>query len=134
MRQGKIRNNVFWGGVIGLFGGVVISVFATAVLILKGFPDELPVIEIYVTYLGGGLSAGLIIGILCPWIRSRSAATIASMIAVLPITIGFLILISGPIQSWGEAEVFSLVFCSIFFAIFVGKIAWEQITFDANAL
>lgn len=124
-----LRENLLWGARWGLFLAVVYCVFALLVLMLKGFPDG-PTQAVLGIYLAGGLIGGIILGILRGWIRTQLRAMAVGVIIIVPVVIGFLYLMSGPISSWGDAEVFSLIITSLSIGLMGGKVFWEQSRFD----
>lgn len=128
----SLRNNLIWGAGWGVFLGVLYCFFALFVLMLKGFPNG-PVLAVLGIYLGGGLFGGVIVGVLRPWIRTQVRAMAVGVVICMPIGVGFLYLMDGPISSWGEAQVFSLIVGSLFLGLMGGKIFWDQSQFDPNA-
>lgn len=57
----------------------------------------------------------------------------AGVVIVAPVVVGFLYLMAGPISSWGEAQVFSLIVSSLILGLMGGKIFWAQSQFDPYA-
>ena len=127
--SGGLLQDLVWGAGWGLFVGVVYCAFAAIVLLLKGWPDG-PVLRVFSIYVGGGLLGGALLGVLRSWVRTEVRAMLLGVIIAVPIGAAFLLLMSGPFSNWGEAEIASLGFGSLFLGVTGGKVLWQQTRFD----
>lgn len=118
-----LRHNILWGARWGLFLGGVYGLFALFVLMIRGFPEG-PTQAVLAIYIGGGILGGAILGMLRSWIRTQGRAMAAGVVIVVPVVVGFLYLMDGPISSWGEVQVFSLIVSSLILGLMGGKIFW----------
>lgn len=121
-----------WGAGWGLFGGVIYMLFAAVVVVgIKGGMSDAPAGVTWLTLLGiypvAGIAAGLITGLLRPWLKTRRKSMVVGMVAAFLPTMGFLRLAEGPIFDWGGAEWFGAIAGAILLGGMAAYIWWGQL-------
>lgn len=127
MSTRSFKHDLTWGTTRGLFGGVVYCAFASVVLLFKGWPSELPTASIYAAYLLGGLSGGVILGALRPYANSPRGAVWVGTLVAIPVVIAFVLLIRGPLPTWGKHEVALTIMCSVILGAMGGRMIWNSV-------
>lgn len=125
-----------WGAGWGLLGGLVYLVFAAAVLLLRGGGEDAPVSIplLLAAYPVAGVVAGVVVGLFRPALRTRGGAMRVGAAAALPVCIGFVGLMRGPVSSWTGAEWFGAIGGAVLLGVMGGSILWGQLYgFDPDA-
>ena len=124
-----VLRNLTWGSLWGLFLGGLYSLAGSAVYVLKGSsaadPGGVSLADIVSTYLLGGMAGGAIVGLLRPLTRWRTGAAVVGVVALTPVCMGFLYLMSGPIRNWAGAEIFALFVTAVPVGSYGGYQMWE---------
>lgn len=125
----SIYNDLRWGTKWGLLAGVVYSGLGALVYTVKGNDPSDPVgvsLGVLVTtYILGGITGGGLLGLLRPLTVTRRGSSLVGVVASIPVCMGFLLLISGPVFGWGGAEIFSLVFTAVALGGYGGYTFWD---------
>ena len=127
----RIAHNIRWGLIVGLFFGVFFSIIAT-VLVALGSGRRSAGTETYslpallALYLGSGIIAGLMFGIMRPLARWRAGAILIGLICALVVGIAVGILIDGLPSSWDDASWFTLVLWTIVWGVLLGNSFWKH--------
>ena len=133
----KLWANLWWGAGWGLFVGIIYSVFAAGILLLKGgfssAPRGVTPLALLVFYLLSGVAGGLIVGLFRPWLRRRSCSTAVGILATFPASVGVLRMIAGPIVHWRGAEWFGAVGTSFLLGGYFGYSYWDLQHYDPMA-
>lgn len=129
--------NLWWGAGWGLFAGVIYSVFAAGVVLLKGgfdsAPEGITPIGLLLFYLFGGIAGGLIVGLFRPLLKKRSGSTAVGVLALIPASMGALRMIAGPVGRWGGAEWFGVIGTAALLGGYFGYSYWDLQHDDPNA-
>jgi hypothetical protein len=118
-----------WGLKWGMWFAVFFSAIAIVMTIvtqgevLKRQNISLPAsIGIYVF---GGLSGGVILGLLRPLTRKRLGATVVGILVLTPVTVVLGIMMFGPIGRWDENMLLTIILLPIILGGVGGYSYWE---------
>jgi hypothetical protein len=118
-----------WGIGWGLFAACFYSLVALGIYAFQGSrPFESKDITLGSTvavYIVGGLLGGTVVGLLRPLGKRRAGAMLLGVIAMIPVSIGFVFILFGPISRWGGGELFGVLFTAVFLGGYGGWEFWE---------
>lgn len=119
--------NLKFGVAWGMFVGVVLALFAGAVVILRGgLPESAPpVATLLAIYPLGGILGGALIGVLRPWLTTRERVFVIAPLALFPTVAAMLILSDGLPTRWDGATWFAAITTSIVLGIIGGRQLWK---------
>jgi hypothetical protein len=110
---------------------VIYTVFAAGILLLRGgTPERVGAIALLGLYLMGGIVGGLIVGLFRPWLKYRACSTAVGILALIPMSLGALRLMAGPIAGWGGAEWFAVFGTATLLGGYFGYDYWDLQHFD----
>lgn len=78
------------------------------------------------TYFFGGITAGLVVGILRPLTRWRSGAIFVGIIAAFFVFLGIGVASSGLPSRWRSGDWFAMTVLPVFFGAFAGNKFWKD--------
>jgi hypothetical protein len=127
--RSTVWRDLRWGIGWGLFAGVFYSLVAFAIYAFQGSrPFESKGITLGSTlmvYIVGGLIGGTVVGLLRPLAKQRAGAMIVGVITMIPVSIGFVFILFGPMSRWGGGELFGVLFTAVFLGGYGGWEFWE---------
>lgn len=123
--------NLTWGIKWGLFGGSVVAVIASVILLLKGGVDlGVNPVLVVLAYPVAGLLAGVLAGILRPLLTSRrSSSLLGAMIGIPTISVLMPLVIGSP-SDWDIGEVIGVMITGGLLGGIAGFKWWELADFD----
>jgi hypothetical protein len=125
--SGTITQNVVWGLRWSLKFVVAYSLIAGSVFIFSGPSDgPLSFPQILLMYLGLGVVAGIVIGLLRPLFRTRMGATVAGMIVGAAVYIGGGISVAGIQVMHEPGPVIALLLAALLVGGLSGSKWWKQ--------
>jgi hypothetical protein len=127
--HGSFFKDIRWGIGWGLFAACFYALVALVIYAFQGSrPFESKGITLASTvavYIVGGLIGGTIVGLLRPLTKRRAGAMLLGVIAMIPVSIGFVFILFGPISRWGGGELFGVLFTAVFLGGYGGWEFWE---------
>jgi len=91
--------NLRWGIRFGVTFAVFYCVFGVVIYLTRGpgpfEANEVSLVGVLLAYLGGGIAAGALVGLLRPLLRWRLGALVVGIMATFIVGIGFRSIISG---------------------------------------
>jgi len=115
------REDLAWGVRNGMLIGGLYSLFVLILYSVDG-PRRFDKINVALPaliglYLGGGFTAGLVLGAFRSSLRSRTTAYAVSLLAAIPVAIGTTVLVTRNGTHWTSKEWFVATFMSVFIAV-----------------
>ena len=130
-RYMKRIDDIRWGVSKGLIMGGLYSLFGALLYILDG-PGRFDRAGINIgilclAYLGGGIGAGLILGLLRDALGDRVTATFVSVLAALPVSFGMTLLTRAkPLEDWGDREIIIVVGSAVLIGCLGMAVLWKD--------
>jgi hypothetical protein len=125
-----VREDMMWGVKLGLFFAFFYMIVAVALYLTSGpqrfHAHGVGLTEVVFLYLGGGVVAGAVVGILRRFIRGRASAMVVGVVATIPIVFGASFLISGPIAQWTADEWIALPISAVVLGAGGGSLLWSM--------
>jgi len=124
----KLRDDILFGVFWSMLVAVALSVCVLGVYVVSGgqaFSGErTPLRWVIATYLGGGLSSGVLIGILRPITEHAWGAALTGFVCAAPLFMGILYLM-------GSFDWVGAIVCSAIVGPIVGYNFWKMFASDA---
>jgi hypothetical protein len=131
-----IGRNLLWGVTAGLFFAACYTLYVTVLLALHGSAPFAAVNSTYArvvsSYVGTGIAAGAIVGLLRPLLRWRAGAVAVGIIAAFAVFAGFALADQGGFTRWHRETWLTCVICAVFFGPVVGLIRWTRTRVTSN--
>jgi hypothetical protein len=123
----------------GIFWGLAFAVVLTVVLVLLHALRRSALFEAHNTtfggvvavYFGGGLTGGVVLGLLRPLTRWRSGAAMVGVLAAMPVGVAVRVLRFG-LAPWGPKDTIALVVFAVALGGSVGWIYWGMFRSDMD--
>lgn len=117
--RGVIKDLIWgcaWGAVLGVaYAGVGVGIVVlTWPAAIKSSWSQVPLIGL--AYLGSGVLAGAVVGLLRPWVRTSLGAGIVGFLSAIP-AVTLALLTSNKFAAWSGAETFSVLVTSIILGV-----------------
>jgi hypothetical protein len=91
--RAAVTDNVRWGAGLGLIFGAIYSVIALGIYATRGSrpfaTNGVSLLALIAAYFGGGLAAGVVIGLFRPLLRWRLGAMVVGFIGAIPVGAAF---------------------------------------------
>ena len=122
-------SNVIRGIAIGLFFTVAYSLYSILLYFLRGsepFADHNTTLaSVLAAYFFGGIVGGGTVGLLHPFVRSRTSAMLVGIVAAFFVSLGLMVAIRGTPTHWEGAEWATVAIMALIFGIFGGTQLWQ---------
>lgn len=124
------KEDVLWGIRVGLIIGCMYAALVVILYAIGGSARfdriNVPLSNLLVVYLLGGLTAGTVLGVFRPALRDRYSAFVVGVIAAIPVSIGITILVTQKARNWTVAEWSTVAFMSLFVAAVGIAVLWQD--------
>jgi energy-converting hydrogenase Eha subunit B len=122
-------NRIKRGAAIGLAFACLYSLYVTGLYLIQG-PEPFQRLGtnlgvVIGTYFFGGISAGVVVGVLQPIARWRLGAMGVGIIAAFFVFFGILVAADGLPSRWGSDNWITLTVLPILFGTFAGNSFWK---------
>lgn len=117
------RKGLFWGG---LYAGLAVVLYAVDGGSQRFDRNGIAIGSLFVVYLLGGLSSGVILGAFRSALAKRVSATAVSILAAVPLAIGVIMLLRGPLTRWTTSEWLGVGLSSIVFGCIGMAVLWKD--------
>jgi hypothetical protein len=91
----------------------VYAVVAIVLYLLRGTElferHGISLTESILMYLGAGAGAGALVGVLRPLARTREGAMLVGAVVMVPVCIGFGLLMFGSLTAWRRPEIYGVI-------------------------
>ena len=81
---------------------------------------------VVLVYVGGGLAAGAIVGLLAPLTSSRLGAVLVATLGAYAVFFGIATAAKGPPWTWGSAEWLAVAILAVLFGLFLGNFYYRK--------
>lgn len=124
----RLGEDVAWGARLGLVMGLVYAAIGGLLYLAQDSPEigriRLP--SLLALYVFGGVTGGVIVGVLRPILNSHLGAIFAGTVSLLPFGFATIVLYSGPISEWGLAEYIGILVTALILGGYIGHDLWKD--------